>query len=102
MTGTQVLARLTIEMQWNAPLNNVARDGTGLNSAENLLALLLAFAALAAGFIKEDGGGGADVQGIHAVGHGNQDGLITHGQDGFGDAIAFAAEHDAAITSKIS
>jgi hypothetical protein len=58
-------------------------------------------ASLARGFVEEDGGGGADVERIHFLGHRYQDGFIALGQYRRGDAVAFAAEDDAAVAREI-
>lgn len=67
----------------------------------NFGATASAFLALPAGLVEEDGGGGTDIEGINFVGHGDENGFVAGGEDGFGDAIAFAAEDDAAIAGEI-
>lgn len=56
---------------------------------------------MARSFVEEDSRSGADIKGIHFVGHGDEDGFVAGGEDRFGDAITFAAEDDAAIAGKI-
>ncbi len=56
---------------------------------------------LAGGFVEEDGCCCADVKGIHCVGHGDEDGFIAFGENGSGDAMAFAAENNAAVAGEV-
>ena len=52
-------------------------------------------------FVEENRRGGADVQRIHRGRHGNGHRFIAGFQNGRGNAVAFAAEDDAAIAGKI-
>ena len=63
--------------------------------------IYLHFAALTEDFIKENGGGAGDVEGVDPEGHGDGDGLVASVEDSGADAETFAAENDAAIASEI-
>ena len=58
-------------------------------------------AALAIRFVKECRRGAADVERVHRFRHRDGCGVIASGQHGWRDAVAFAAEHDAAIAGEV-
>src|ERR1700754_3715630 len=57
--------------------------------------------SLPIGFVEEDSGGGADVEGVDVWWHGNRHGFIAGGEHCGGNAVTFAAEDNAAISAEI-
>ena len=58
-------------------------------------------AALAEGFIEDDGAGGRDVEGADAARHGNAQQVVTGFSDEVMEAGAFAAEHENAVAGEV-
>ncbi len=58
-------------------------------------------AALAGGFVEDDGSGGGDVERADAAGHGNAQQMVAGAADQIVQARAFAAEHDDEIAGEV-
>lgn len=60
-----------------------------------------ALRALAAHFVKKNRCGRSDIERIHFWWHRDGNGFVAGGEDGFGYAVALAAEDDAAIAAEV-
>lgn len=58
-------------------------------------------AALTAGFVEKDGASAGGIEGVHLDEHGDGDAFVADLEDGFGNAVAFAAEDDAAVAGEV-
>ena len=58
-------------------------------------------AALAGGFVEDDGSGGGDVEGADAAGHGNAQQMVAGAADQIVQTRAFAAEDDDEIAGEV-
>ena len=52
-------------------------------------------------FVKKNCRGGADVERVNMRGHGDRHRFIAGGEHGGGNAIAFAAQNEAAVAGEI-
>ena len=69
--------------------------------ASTALAALVLGAALAGGFVENDGSGGGDVEGTDAAGHGDAQEVVAGAADEIVEAGAFAAQDEDAVAGEV-